>query len=84
MDDEEFCEIGDGCACEPARIPGRFRWTTPLIIGVQVVEEMGTAVVDGIGNLKLALWNHETFLDQRETFAAEAGRELETIVGGDE
>lgn len=63
----------------PAYQPGHFTWMTPLILGVQVVEEMGRAVVDGVSGLKMSLCHHENYRFQREAFAAEASRELEQI-----
>lgn len=64
--------------------PGRFSWLTPLILGVQVVEEMGRAVVDGVGELKVALAAHANYQIQRDLFAAEAGVQLEQLTEGEQ
>lgn len=78
-DDEfEFEELDEG-ESHQAYEPGAFSWMTPVILGVQVVEEMGRAVVDGLSGLKMSLCHHENYRFQREQFTAEASRELEQL-----
>jgi hypothetical protein len=63
-----------------AYTPGKFRWVDPLITGVQVVEEIGDALVGGVANIKRLLMLHANYQNNRERFSAEASRELETIL----
>lgn len=81
--DEAYDDLGSE-ESDSAYEPGHFTWVTPLILGVQVVEEMGQAVVDGLQGLKLSLCHHQNYRLQREAFAAEASRELDMILEGSE
>jgi hypothetical protein len=76
MDDEAYEPTVETPACQV----GYFTWMTPLILGVQVIEEMGRAVVDGLSGLKMSLCHHENYRLELEQFTAEAGRELEKIL----
>jgi hypothetical protein len=82
VDAEEVYEDCNDAEVSSAYEPGYFTWITPVILGVQVIEEMGRAVVDGLNGLKLSLCYHENYRLQREAFTAEAARELEAITEG--
>lgn len=75
--DEEFEEYFE----EPVQAwaPGRFSWLTPVVLGLELVAEVLQATADFFSGLKLSVWSHDSWREQRSQFAAEAGRELEKI-----
>jgi hypothetical protein len=80
MDEDEVYE--EYIESEPAMTPTKLKWIDPVIVLVQVVEELITAVADGFGNFKMLLVHHANYKINRERFAAEASRELEVITEG--
>lgn len=74
MEDEiDYDVFNDG---PPA---GRFSWLTPLILGIELIAECLQATADLFSGLKLALWSHDEWRQERRQFVADAGRELEKI-----
>jgi len=81
MDEDEIYED----EAEPAYVGGRrFHPLSLLLIGVQVVEESVEAVRSGLGDVKMTIGMHINYTLDRERFAAEAGRELEKILEGND
>jgi hypothetical protein len=67
-----------------AYTPGKFRWVDLAITGVQLVEDLGDALVGGVANVKRLLMLHANYRNNRERFSAEASRELETIMSSND
>jgi hypothetical protein len=75
---EDFYEVFDD---EPVQAwaPGRFSFLTPAILLLELVAEVLQATADFFSGLKMALWSHDSWRDERRQFTAEAGAELEKI-----
>lgn len=79
MDEEEFEVYVE--EAEPAFVGGRrFSWLDPLVLGLQVATGIGEAVTQGINDLGRVLVMHIDHENDRKEFAAEAARELESIL----
>lgn len=60
----------------------KWRWSFPLVRILVFVASIFTDVARIFGGLAEDLTAHANFKTEREQFAAEAGRELETLVEG--
>jgi hypothetical protein len=74
--DEDFVEADEGAVCPP----GRWRWTVLPLYSLTFVANVCADAGTYFANIAQEVAGHYNYQSEREQFAAEAGRELETIL----
>lgn len=70
---------------EVVEIPSvRWHWTFPIIRGLSLAANVSNAFRAFFGEVATDVGAHANYQTERDQFAAEAGRELETLLEGSE